>query len=161
MVAFRTGIQDRKRTICLGGCVGETGGAQDAGQLASTDDSIDVGNVLLDLIAKTLHQTSGDHQTLGSAIGFMAGHFENGINGFLLRAADERTSVDDYHVCIVGRGGKLSAGFSKEAHHDFAIDQIFRTAQADETDLQRDGSRRNLGAGILRSHGNNQKDTMT
>src|SRR5208282_902112 len=65
-------------------------------QFAGADDRVHFRNVLSDLIAKTLDQAAGNHEALRLAarllavqLPFVTGHFEDGIDGFLLRAADK------------------------------------------------------------------------
>jgi len=43
----------------------------------------------LDLVVKTLDQATGNHQPLRLAACLMTGHFEDGVDRFLLRAADK------------------------------------------------------------------------
>ena len=65
------------------------------------------------------------------------GHFENGVDGFLLGRIDEAAGVDDEHVGLIGMRRELVPARGELAHHDFAVDQILGTAQADKTDFQR------------------------
>ena len=52
---------------------------------------------------KALDQATGYHQPLCLASRLVTGHFEDGIDGFLLRASYEGAGVDDYNVGIARR----------------------------------------------------------
>ena len=64
----------------------------------------------------------------------MAGHFEDGIDRFLLGRVDEGAGVDDQHVGGLRVADDARARVVEEAHHDFAVDEILGAAEADESD---------------------------
>ncbi len=115
----------------------DSGGGQNVFQFSGSDDRIDFGNILANLIAEALDEASGDHQFLGLARSFVAGHFEDGVHRLLLRALDERAGVDHDHVGVFGAAGEFGAGTGQKAHHDFAVDEILGAAQTDEAHLLR------------------------
>ena len=81
-------------------CFCHSGSGENFLQFAGADDRVHFRNVLADLVVKTLDQATGDHQSLRLAAGFVAGHFEDRIDRFLLRAADKRAGIhhDDVGV---------------------------------------------------------------
>ena len=106
-------------------------------QFAGADDGVDFGNVFANLVAEALDQASGDDEFFRLASGLVRGHFEDGVDRFLLRAFDERAGVDDDHVGVFGAAGEFGSGAGEQAHHDFAVDQVLGAAQADEAHLLR------------------------
>ena len=73
----------------------------------------------------------------------MRGHFEDGIDRFLLRAFDERAGIDYDDVGVFGAAGQFGSGPRQQAHHDFAVDEVLGTAQTDEAYfLRTDGLQR-------------------
>ena len=91
---------------------------------------------LADIAAIALHQAAGDDQLLGAADFLVLGHFEDGVDRLLLGGIDEAAGVDDEHVGLIGMRRELVAFGDELAHHDFTIDEVFGTAQTDETDFQ-------------------------
>ena len=113
-------------------------------QFAGADDRVHFRNVLSNLVVKTLDQATGHHQPLGLAARFVTSHFEDGIDGFLLRAADKGTGIHHDDVGVLRIRSKLGAGLGQHAHHDLAIDEVFGAAEAHKTHLgwtRRPGSR--------------------
>ena len=49
---------------------------------------------------------------------------------------DEAAGVHHEHVGIVGARREFVAAARQNAHHDLAIDEVFRAAQTDESDLR-------------------------
>ena len=80
---------------------------QHAFQLIRADHVIDFRDLLLNLLPVALHQASGHHQFLGGAEFLVLGHFQNGVDGFLLGGFDEGASIDDDDVSLVGARRKL------------------------------------------------------
>ena len=66
----------------------------------------------------------------------MTGHLQDGVDRFLLGRVDEGAGVDDQHVGGFGIAGDARAGMVEQAHHDFAVDEVFGAAEADESDAQ-------------------------
>ena len=62
----------------------------------------------------------------------MSGHLQDGVHRLLLRAFDKRARVDYDYVGIFGACGQFGATPGEQTHHDFAVDQILGTTQADE-----------------------------
>ncbi len=89
---------------------------------------------LLNLVAEALDQASGNDEFLGLAAGFVRGHFEDGVDRFLLRAFDEGAGIDDDDVGVFGAAGEFGSGAREQAHHDFAVDEVLGAAEADEAD---------------------------
>ena len=108
-IAFRASLDRHQRRAVWCRC-GNSGGRQNVFQFAGSDDSIDFGNILANLIAEALDEASGDYKFLSLARCFVAGHFENRVHGLLLRALNERTGVDHDHVGVFGTTGEFGAG---------------------------------------------------
>ncbi len=108
----------------------------DALELVGTHQRIHFRHLLADIAAVAFHQAAGDNQ-LSRAAGFLVlRHLQNGVDGFLLGGVDEAAGVHHQHVGVAGMGRQLVAASHEGAHHDFAIDEIFGTAQTDKTDFQ-------------------------
>ena len=108
-------------------------------QLAGAHDGVDFGNVFADLVAEAFDEASGDDEFFCLAAGLVRGHLEDGVDRLLLRAFDERAGIDDDDVGVFGAAGEFGAGAGQQAHHDFAVDEVFGAAQADEAHLLRRG----------------------
>ena len=67
----------------------------------------------------------------------MSGHFQDRVNRFLLRAVDKGAGIDHDDVRIFGTARKFRSGSRKQAHHNFAIHEVFRAAQADKAHFRR------------------------
>jgi hypothetical protein len=58
----------------------------------------------------------------------VAGHFEDGIYGFLLGGVDEGAGINDEDFGFFGMGGETGAGAVEQAHHDLGVYEVFGTA---------------------------------
>ncbi len=105
-------------------------------ELVGADDGIHFGEFLEDVAAVPLHQATRHDQAAGAAGFLVRGHLQDGIDGLLLGRVDEAAGVDHQHVGVAGMRRQLVAAGHQLAHHDFAIDEVFGTTQADETDFQ-------------------------
>ncbi len=129
------GGQDRKgRGSGFAAAGSDAGGGEDALEFAGADDGVDLRNILLDFVAITLDQASGNDEFPGFAVGLEAGHLEDGVDGFLFGGVDEGAGIHDEHVGGLGIADDAGAGVIEEAHHNFAIDEILGAAEADESD---------------------------
>ena len=119
------GAQDVEGRDCGGR---ETGGFKDGFKLASAYYGIDFRDALLDFVAVALDEAAGDDKLFGRAGGFVAGHFEDGVNRLLLGCVDEAAGVDDEDFGFFRVSGEAGAGVIEQAHHDLGIDEVFGTA---------------------------------
>ncbi len=103
-------------------------------KLASADHGIDFRDVLADLVAVALHQAAGDDQLLRASRALVLRHFQNGIHRFLLGGVDKRTGIHHQDFSRFRLVGQLGAGAVQQAHHHFAVHQVFRAAQAHKPD---------------------------
>ncbi len=94
-------------------------------------------NVLLDLVAIALDHASRDHQLACFTGHLVLRHLQNGVDGFLLGGINKGAGIHHDHVGIFGVRSDLRAAALENAHHDFAIHQIFRTPQAHKADFDR------------------------
>ena len=146
--ALGPGLQDyegriaRRANPCGGS---DSGGRKNILQFTGAYNGVDLRNIFLNLVAEALDQASGYNQLLGLASGLVRGHFEDGVDRFLLGAFNERAGIDYNDVGILGAASEFSSGAGQQAHHDFAIDEILGAAQTDEAHLLRA-----FGAGLLR-----------
>ena len=104
-------------------------------QLAGAYNGVDFRNVFADLIAEALDEAPGDDELFRLASGLVRGHLEDCVDRLLLGAFDERAGIDDDHVRVFSAAGEFGAGAGEQAHHNFAVDQVFGAAQADEAHL--------------------------
>ena len=105
-------------------------------ELVGADDRIHFRNVLLNISAIPLDQAARDDETLRFAGFLVLGHFEDGIDRFLLSGVDEAAGVDDNDVGLRGLRSQLMATRNELAHHDFAIDEIFWAAETYKSNFQ-------------------------
>ena len=115
-----------------GGSGREAGGFEDRFELAGADHGVDFRNVFADFVAIALDEAAGDDELAGAALGFVAGHFEDGVDRLLLGGVDEGAGVDDEDLGLFGTGGEARAGAVEQAHHDLGIDEVFGAAEGDE-----------------------------
>jgi len=113
---------------CRGGRHAEAGGFEDGLEFAGADYGVDFGDGLADVVAVALDEAAGDDELFGRAGGFEAGHFEDGVDGFLLGGVNEGAGVDDEDVGFFGMSGEASAGAVEQAHHDLGVDEVFGAA---------------------------------
>ena len=116
-----------------GGAELEAGSFENGFQLAGADDGVDFRNVFLDFVAIALDKAAGDDELSGAALSFEAGHFEDGIDGFLLGGVNEGAGVDDEDFGVFRPCGEARAGSVKKAHHDLGVDEVFGAAEGDES----------------------------
>ncbi len=105
------------------------------------DDAVDLRNQTLQLLAVTLRQTTGDDQLLSASLA--CGVLEDHLRGFGLGRIDEGARVDHHGIGLTRLGLKPPAGRAEFGEHHLGIDEILRTAQADERDATRAGQRAN------------------
>ena len=116
----------------------ESGSGENGFEFACAYDRIDLGDVLLDLVAVSLDQATGDDEALGFASvgGLVLDHFEDGVDGLLLGRVDEAAGVDDEDFGVLGVGGDVAASLVEHAHHHFGVDQVLGAAEGDEADFR-------------------------
>jgi hypothetical protein len=107
---------------------GKACGGEDGFQFAGADYGVHFGNALADFVAVALDQAAGDDQLFCRARGFVAGHFEDGVDGLLLGGVDEGAGVDDEDFGFLGMGGQPRAGVVQHAHHHLGVNEVFGTA---------------------------------
>src|ERR1039458_3283270 len=108
----------------------------DTFQLVGADEGIHFGEFGADIAAEPLHQAAGDDQFPGAADFLVLGHLQDGVDGLLFGGVDETARVDHEDVGLIGMGGEFVPSGDELTHHDFTIDEVFGTAQTDETDFQ-------------------------
>ncbi len=105
-------------------------------QLARPNHGVDFRNVLPNLVPIALHQAPGDNQPSRFAGHFVLRHFQNRVHRFLLGRVDKRAGVHNEDFSRLDIRGHLGARAIEQSHHHLAVNEIFRTAQADEPDLR-------------------------
>jgi hypothetical protein len=134
-VAFGASAENYKRGIRLRRRPRNAGCRQNVLEFSRANDGVHFRDVLADLIAESLDETSGDDQLLRLACGLVPGHFKDGVDRFLLGTLDERTGVDDDDVGIFGAAGQFGASAGEQAHHDLAVDKVLGAAEAHEANF--------------------------
>src|ERR1700690_359633 len=114
-VAFGARGQDFERAVGLRSR-GDSGGGENVFQFTGADNGVDFRNILLNVIAKALDETSGHYQPLRFPAGFVSSHFEDCVDRFLLRAADEGAGVDDDYVGVFGGRSEFNSGLREHTH---------------------------------------------
>ncbi len=97
------------RRGCGGRFVNALADGDNALDFVGADERVDFRHVLFDVAAIALHEAAGDDQALRLADLLVLGHFENGVDGFLLGGVDEAAGVDDEDVGLIGMRGELMA----------------------------------------------------
>ena len=105
-------------------------------QFARSHHRIDFRNILANLVAISLYQASGNNKSSRAASLLVSRHFQDRVYRLLFRRIDKRAGINDQHICGAWIVGHLRACLGKKAHHDFAVYQIFRTAETDEADAR-------------------------
>ena len=105
-------------------------------QFIGPDDGIHVRNVLLNIGAIAFDKATRDNQALGAAGFLVLGHFEDGVDGFLLGRIDKAAGIDHDNVGIRRMRRKLMAAGGELAHHDLSIDEVFGASETYETYFQ-------------------------
>ena len=110
----------------------QPGSCQNCLEFAGADHGIYFRHILADFVAIALHQAAGHDQLARLAGDFVLRHLKDGVNRLLLGFIDERACVYDQNVCRLRTVGHLGPGTVKQTHHDFAVNQVLRAAQAHE-----------------------------
>jgi hypothetical protein len=63
------------------------------------------------------------------------GHLEDGVDGLLLGAIDERARIDDEDVRIRRLWCHLVTSVASDAQHDLAIDKVLRATEGEKANL--------------------------
>ena len=111
-----------------GGWHGEAGGLEDGFEFAGADHGVDFGDALLDFVAVALDEAAGDDELFRPTGGLVAGHFKDGVDGFLLGRVNEAARVDDEDIGFFGMGSEASASAVEQAHHHLGVDEVLGTA---------------------------------
>ena len=104
-------------------------------EFVGAEDGIDFRDLLLQFIAVALDQASCHHQSAGPADSLVFGSLEDGIDRLLLGGLDEAAGVDNQCLGLAGILRQLVAAGLEQSHHDLAVNQVLRAAQANESDL--------------------------
>ena len=81
-------------------------------------------------------EAAGYDEALGAAGVFELGHFEDGVDGFLLGGVDERAGIDDDDVGVLRMSGEFVPIEDEISHHDFGVDEILGAAETNKTYFQ-------------------------
>ena len=105
-------------------------------EFVGAENSIDIGNVLLNIGAKPFDKAAGDHQTLGFARLLVFGHLEDGIDGLLFGRINEAAGVDYDDVGVGGLRREFVTSRDELAHHDLCVNKVLRAAETYKSDFQ-------------------------
>ena len=103
--------------------------------LTRTEHGIDLRNLRLELLAIALGETAGHDQPRAAAVLLVLGHFENGVDRFLLRLVDERARIDHKDVSRFGVAGELVTRLLRKPQHHLGINEVFGTAKRNHSNL--------------------------
>jgi len=103
----------------------------DLRDFASTQDSINLGNLCAQLLAVPLGQAARHDQAAARAVLFVLRQLENRVDRFLFRGIDERAGVHDEHVGASGVARQLVTRFARKPQHHLGVDEVFRAAERD------------------------------
>ena len=67
--------------------------------------------------ASALKHAAGDDQPAARTVLLVLGHFQNGVDRFLLGLVDEGAGIDDEHVGVAGVAGQLMPFALGESQH--------------------------------------------
>jgi len=102
---------------------------------ASSEDGVDFGNFLPELVAVALCKTTGHDEPLTVALRLVPRHLEDRVDRFLLRRVDESAGIDDDDVRTRRIRREVVAGVARKPEHYFRVDEILGTPERDETDF--------------------------
>jgi hypothetical protein len=117
-------------------------GFDDVLAVEHADEAIDARRVVQELRLVPLHETAGDDNPLALSRRLQLDGLADLLERFVLRRLEEAAGVDDDRVGAAGVGRDRQPVLGEEAEHPLAVDEVLRTAEADE----RDGTDR-LGLG--------------
>jgi len=74
----------------------------DAVQFVRADQRVHFGQFFADIATVAFHQAAGHNQLARLPHPLVLGHFQDGVNGFLLGRIDEAARIDHQHLGLVG-----------------------------------------------------------
>ncbi len=107
----------------------------DTGTFGNTEKQVNLGQLLLEILLIALRQTTGHDQHPAGAAFLVVGDLQNGIDGLFLGIIDKGTGVDDDNIRLTFINNNFKALGRQMAQHHLGIDQVFRAAEADQTDF--------------------------
>ena len=107
----------------------------DLRHLTRSEDRVDLGNLLAQLVSIALRQAAGHDQSLTRTGLLVLRHLEDGVDRLLLRLVDERAGVDDEHVGVGGVAGELMPLLLGEPEHDLGVDEVLGAPEGDHSNL--------------------------
>ena len=106
------------------------------------EDCVDLADFVEQFFAEALWQAAGDDDLLHLSFLFLFDGAAYSFECFCFGGSDEAASVNNDDVGVVGIFSNDEAGLCDLRQHPLAIDDIFGTAESDETDPSRPTSER-------------------
>ena len=103
--------------------------------LSRPKDRVDFRDLFLQFFTITLGKAAGDHEAGAVAVLLVFRHFQDRVDGFLLRAIDEGAGVDDEHVGVRGFGRQFVSRVAGDAQHHLAINEVLWASERKKTNL--------------------------
>ena len=100
---------------------------------ADAEHAVHLGQLLVDLLAVALRETSRDDELLDAALLLERRKLEDLVDRLLLRALDEAAGVDDRDVGERRVVAQFKARVFEARHQHFAVHLVFCAAQADHS----------------------------
>ena len=104
-------------------------------EFVGAEDGVDFRDLLPQFIAVALDQAACHDQAASPADTLVLGSLEDRIDRLLLGRFDEAAGVDDQCLGLAGILRQLVPAGLEQPHHDLAVNQVLRAAQANESDL--------------------------
>jgi hypothetical protein len=138
----RSGEHARSEVMVEVGLGGKIPGRQtfaergDFFKLVGAENRVDFRNGLLNVRAIPFYQTARHNQPLRFAGFLVLSHLEDGIHRLLLGGIDKAARIDYNDIGLRRLRSQFMATRDELAHHDFAIDEIFRAAETYKSNFQ-------------------------
>ena len=116
-------------------------GIPDPVPIKHAEHGINAGSPLEHLGAMPLHEASGDDDPLQLAAFLASDRFVDHVQRFIARRLEKTAGIDDDRIGLLVVGDKFVAALGEFAEHRFRVDEVLRTAEADEGDALDGGGR--------------------
>ena len=104
---------------------------------SDTQQRVDLGQFLEDLLAVSLGNTARDDDRLQIVVLFQPGNIQNVVDRLLLGALDKRTGIDDHNIRLRLLGRDLISRLQNLMQHNLCIQLILGTTQRHKSDFHK------------------------
>lgn len=109
----------------------------DAVALVQSDDGVDFGDFVGQGLSHAFGQTAGDDDFFDAMLFLLFDGAADGVHGLFFGRSDEAAGINDNRIRIVRIGADDEIRFADAGEHNFAVHDIFRASQCDESHTYR------------------------